>query len=1013
MLTAKSSLVIGFCMFLNIFLHAQNLQITYQKSDSLFVCGSDTLFIQIQNLLNVPVSDGILTASLPPGIIYVAGSVQGANQLNINNLSNPSFSVPQIAPQQTRQIFLLLTANCQAANLIDAGQLFNAQLSVNSSAGNAQVVTTSIPVETGALVIESVTPTLLSGERGDTLFRTICFRNTRLGKIGNIHFEDEHQTGYDIFIENADSFTADSTLVKAEFAANLFQTTGNGDEWLDPEETVCITERIIITDCGIPPVSRSSLLRSGWGCGSEWCRYDSLLTLVNILTSTKIPELSIQPLWSPPKDYCGEVGAEMGFLIHNTGHADAKNIVFNISLTEGFGEAGILPGSFKLVTSAGVQTILPSLTTPMYLAACDKTPFKTANFVLPVVPKQDSIRFLFDVITCAAVCEQVQPAFKVDYFFQKDCPINGSSSGNSLILPEVGYVVFAEHSASLGDCMEAGESYPFHYQARGKYLLEDGYWHLKMVLPKSVTIDPTCGLLLDNQTPALFESSIDNQGQQLVHLAWKTPLSGDTVDLDYCLKYTCDSNLICAPVIIDGEVVYTSACCFQSMTDVSYWGLTLQTPEQCGISDCNNRLLGVDNKCDPTGGGGGDFEVGAIPNVRIPGLKHWWMAYRQNPGWKDEQDDRKADVPLSVASSQWRKDRFLAGDTLRVEFCGTVDTLIQIDSIYYTVWNEVVASDLAINGNDIFVTETAQNGFTDTSKIILVETLVRIKYANGLEETCSWNGSYAKKGGVYIRLELPNTFPPQAIDEVCSMHHNYLFSLPDMMGAGCISKPYLEIGDSVFIYNDYKLNTNFKPASGNLPDPALVGFRTALNIGGGLVAWDNIASAKMQYSGWQLNRSPNTHTIKPCATSTEVKKFRYSLRIARENMFPFEVRPLGWISDYYQTCPQGLELQSARLEYLTLQDSLPWLSNISLPFAHTPEFLNIDFAPAFTDPLDEGFTLKTNLTFKPNCLYNLPDTSIQFVETSFQGCLNGDKMTRFDSIINPIGFFANTPRITL
>ncbi len=137
------------------------------------------------------------------------------------------------------------------------------------------------------------------------------------------------------------------------------------------------------------------------------------------------------------------------------------------------------------------------------------------------------------------------------------------------------------------------------------------------------------------------------------------------------------------------------------------------------------------------------------------------------------------------------------------------------------------------------------------------------------------------------------------------------------------------------------------------------------------------------------------------------------MRIARENMFPFEVRPLAWISDYRQTLPPGLELSFAKLEYLTLQDSVPFLSNLILPFAQSPGFLDVDFAPAFAAPVDEGFTLRSNLIFKPNCHFNIPDTSKQYIETSFVGCLNGDQMTALDSIKNAIGFFSSVPKLEL
>ncbi|MBC7774640.1 MAG: gliding motility-associated C-terminal domain-containing protein, partial [Phycisphaerae bacterium] len=191
------------------------------------------------------------------------------------------------------------------------------------------------------------------------------------------------------------------------------------------------------------------------------------------------------------------------------------------------------------------------------------------------------------------------------------------------------------------------------------------------------------------------------------------------------------------------------------------------------------------------------------------------------------------------------------------------------------------------------------------------------------------------------------------------------------------------------------------------------GFRTASNAFGKIYAWNEQPRKYFQYSGWKKTLEPNTHSIKPCENSLEVKKFNYSMRIARENLFPFEVRPLVWISDYRQTVPVDLEVTSAKLEFLTLQENVPFKSNLILPFAQSPGFLDVDFAPAFAEPVDEGFTLRSNLTFKPNCQFNIPDTSKQFIETSFVGCLNGDQMTMLDSIKNPIGFFSNTPNLKL
>jgi hypothetical protein len=67
MLNAKFTLVVGLFVFAQTLLSAQNLQITYKNSDSLFVCGADTFFIQIHNQFINPVADAVVQVTLPAG----------------------------------------------------------------------------------------------------------------------------------------------------------------------------------------------------------------------------------------------------------------------------------------------------------------------------------------------------------------------------------------------------------------------------------------------------------------------------------------------------------------------------------------------------------------------------------------------------------------------------------------------------------------------------------------------------------------------------------------------------------------------------------------------------------------------------------------------------------------------------------------------------------------------------------------------------------------------------------
>ncbi|MFN0215637.1 MAG: gliding motility-associated C-terminal domain-containing protein [Saprospiraceae bacterium] len=1010
----KPSLLVVFFSTFATFLSAQNILISYTKSDSLVVCSTDTFTITIQNNLAAPLVGASLTISLPTGLTYVSGSVTGATQTNISNLSEPVFGLPDVLPAQTVTVKIVISADCLAADILDAGQLFIASISVSSLQGSAQVNTTSIPVETGAIVIQSVTGQLLMGERFDTLMRTICVKNTRLGKIGSLHFEDAHMLGFEASVVGAGNQSNTGTYFSADFDGSFFSSVGNGDHWLDLNESVCFIEKIVIFDCGIPAYTNHSTLRVGWGCGGSVCRYDSAFAVIEIKTSSKNPELVFEQVWAPPTNYCGLEPSVMGFNILNIGNADAKNIILNLILEDGLSQAGIKEGSFRIVTASGITPIAPSVFSTTVLNACGITVAYEASFLIPLAPANDTIQFLFDVLTCVEPCESVQPRFRADYLYTKDCPPNGFVSGNALIIPEPGYLIKGYLGVNIDSCMKSGLIYPFNYTLISQYFKEDGFMQIEFDLPHGIMLDSSCPVMLGNYAPILNQTTPLPNGGQHVHLAWTTPLPYDSIAFNFCLQYICEPTIVGIAPMIDstGGIIYTDPCCFLKVKDQAYWSPALTTDSDCAIMVCNEQLLGVDlsicndgkNPCEPP------TDTTCCPPT--PGLRSWWNAYRLNLGFQDNNDDRHTENSLPADLNLIRRDRFLTGDTLRVEFCAVMDPgNWTVNLISRAIWQEIVATDMAINGNDGFITGTARIGFTDLTKVRFLGNNIRVRYADGTEAFCKWNGLQYVDDRNYFAIVQPNSYPIDPIDEFATEKFFFLYSLELMFANGCLPKPMLAEGDSIFILSDFKMDVNYKPNSSNNPDPPLVGFRTASSAGGSIFAWNLQPHKKFQYSGWKKYYSPNTHSIKPCDNSVEVTKFSYTMRIARENLFPFEVRPLAWISGYRQTVPPGLELFSAKLDYLTLQESVPFYSNQSLSFSQSPGFLNLDFAPFFAEPVDEGFALRSNLTFKPNCQFSVADTSKQYIELSFAGCLNGDYMTTIDSIKNPIGYYTSVPKL--
>lgn len=1003
---------------------SQNILITYEKSDSLFVCGADTFFIQIQNTGTNPLSGATLNVALPNGVTYLPGSISGATEQNVSNLQQPFFSLTNLASGANAAVALLISADCAAADALDAGQLFIANLSVQSPGGSASVSTSNFALETGLILIESVENELMSGEKGDTLLRKICVKNTRLGKIGSLHFEDVHLPGFAVSVLNATTQGGDSLFWEADFNSNFFTAFGNGDAWLDLGETACFTEKIVITDCGIPEFTNPSVLRVGWGCGGEVCRYDSALVAIEIKKSTRVPDLVFTQIWNPPTDYCGNTPAVTGLKINNIGSADATEVLVNLEVHyDVTSAAGMGTSSFRLVHNDISTPLPPNLSTPGQLSLCDLAVTNDATLVIPFIAAGDSLLLLFDTYTCQSSCNQVLPKYVVEYFYRKPCPLNGFVSDTTVIEPDGAYNVYGFTGFDEGTCLKNGQSYEFNYQAISKRMIEDqGFLHIEFDLPPGLTLDDSCGTQLNGVSPDLTNVTPAAGGGSNVHLAWDLPLPDDSVRMDFCLRYECDTNIVCLDDLDPpngGEVIYSADCsvaCFVQLGTKTYWTPLLSTPYECAIGDCDSMRMAVSASCLPGDGGPSDGDSTVVDSIfPAPGLLKWFNVYRLNYGFEDNDNDRHADsnLPPSPAAAVVRRDRFLPGDTLRVEYCGVVDSGGGLVEFGRTIWHEVVRSDMGSQDNDIFLTTSATNSFSNASRFRYVGDSIHIRYADGSEYGCPLDDYKGGDDQNFFTVNQVNTWPPLVIDNLSSQRFRFEFSLEELFQAGCLPKGTLDAGDSIFLYTDFRIGLNFRPQSGNHPDPPLVGFRTALSGGGKKYAYNDQPFKKLQYSGIYTTRSPNTHSIRACENSLEVRKFRQLLHIARENMFPYEVRPIARISDYYQTVPEGIEVASAKLEYLVLQDSVPWLSNFDLPYTETPGILSLDFDPVFDEPVDEGFTLRTNVVFKPDCLYDKPDSSRQYITLEYTNCPEGDTCTVLDSVINAIGFFSNAPDLHL
>ncbi len=1019
------------------------ISVTYQNPDSLYVCGQDTFTVFLKNTGGSPSAALPVDVSLDAGISYVAGSVSGANEQNISNLQKPSFLTNSIPAGQTRTIRIILSPDCSLVAAINGGQKFSIQVNVG---GQPAVTTANFTVETGLAVILSVSPDTVDGMKGDQFTRKITVKNTRLGKISELHLTDLRDFDY-IDVDVADGVTTASTgtLLTADFDGNFIKNFGDGDSLFEKDETVTFTETVTIRDCGYPPPAMplpkicTSKIRVGWGCGGAVCTYDSTTAVAIIQKSTKVPNVIFGIKAEPPLDKCGKTPSTQRILFKNIG-LDKTGSSFFVQFeppTGGVLKGGFRDNSFRLVTAAGaVSPLAPLLQFPTPYPACNDTFFLKSTVTLPTLQPGDSLWVEVDLFSCDPGCTGILfQDLAVNIYYTKECPPGGFDSKNFGFTtpdPATAAAFAGGIETQIGTCMAEGGSYPFKFVVESSLLQTvDGTLHIVVEMPPGVSIDPSCALLVNGSTPV----SVAQSGQTLT-VQIDLPIADSAATMPFCLNYHCQPGLPCIdpnlpagggdislPLPDPTDMNCAGQCDLKLKSLAAITKLPTDDPF-CGLNSCGDITISVVDTCMGAMGGGGSTgnESPASSNPGTPGggspgskFNPFFKAERINFGLADKNDDRKADLPLASAATapNLRRDRFMTGDTIRETFFGAVAMGGGYTGFPIRFYHEIVDSDEPLNGADKYDLPGGRFEYaTPDSGFVFLKGNLRVRYASGATASCPIAAPSRQEGAQHFTLAAVNVAPPITKDELVTSWHQFDLSLPALAASGCLPKPTLEAGDSIFIETDYKVMANFIDAP--LPiksNPPLINVRSAAALDTTRqYAWDFYPHVLMQYSGFKEALQPNTFGIRPCENSTEVKALRYRIFIARPNMFPFEVRPLSRITEYKQTYPpgKGLALQSAMVKYLVLQDSVPELANVSLPTTDKDSFYLFDFSPAFSMPHDEGFILGGKVTWLPDCNFPDPDSSKQFVQISYPHCFfEKDSFTR--KLFNTLGFYANAP----
>ena len=998
---------------------AQNVVITTQNPDNLYVCGQDAFAVTVQNNTAAPLTNLQVTFTLPTGIGYVPGSVSGASEFNLANPSAPVFALPNVPAGATATFSGQEMATCSLIAAINSSQLFSNGVSAVYTGGSQQITSLNYAVETGLLFIVSVSPAAQTGQNGQVLTRTITIRNTRQGPISTLQFRDDYYPGLSMQLAGIGGTNSGGVLLEAAVPGSYFTAFGDGDALLEFNEVVTLTEEITVDHCGSSSFSNPSTITIGWGCGPTTCQSDVATAEVKIEPSTDIPLLQFEPQYALPVSQCAGEPATQEVLITNTGTTSAQDLLVTLLSNDSL-RLGLDFNSVAYLSGGVWVPVTPLPGQPQPLPACGVDSFfATLNVALPPIPAGASIRLRFDTYFCQPVCAKGEVGITGRYFYKNNCPGAPGQNGSFALKPDTAASdLRSKIYFAIGDCIADNSVHTFQYWVKSKRLLSsNGYVRLDMELPWGLFWQNSCLPTLDGKTPVLVDVDTVPNVSTTLHLAFQLPMTQDSVYGEFCLLNICQDVSAYAPSIpepMPSGASYTvypveppCSPCLQKIGATTSISTALDVPPTCGISVCDQYELVLDCGCGDCGCVGSPITGGLVVAE--------YDAWRLNVGLRDDNNDRTADDGSPANPALIRRDRFLPGDTLRTQLRGAV-TQGQISALGFRIFNEAWQSDFGIDGGDAFQLQAGQLLFTNADSLRYLGGSVLLKIAaTGATYECPIDFAAFRSDQNYLRIAAPNIRPEQIYDEVITMFHQFNISLPALASTtGCVPAGLtLQPGDSVIFHGDFVFRQNFTPDAAS--DPPLINFRSAICGPRQQFAWklDGCFPPLLrQYSGYVERIRPPVYSILPCTTSTELFPFRYSMRIARGNLFPNEVRPLAWLSDYSHTLP-GVNLLETRLKFLRLQENTALFNNQILPATQLNNTLLIDLDPFFNSPLDEGFALEIGATFAPSCAFTGSLQTLTQLQLRYPNAGFHDPVVRPVGLPNLTGYKSAAPRLAL
>ena len=905
------------------------LNTTVTNPSNFYLCiASDYLEVEVRNISTSSVSGIETKITLPAGITYISGSLSGAGigEKNITDLTNPVFSLPNLATTQFSLIKIKLNTPCGASTFLNSGGLAIIKTITLYRGGSVSKNSNVLNIKQPSLIIPTISNQLKTADLGEKFERKISVKNSGSGKLKNLTFKRTYTAGQGLISYDGGTTTQSGYVTTSALDSSDFKTVGNGDIYLDFNETFIFTDSIEVLLCS----NLAASYATSWRCDSTFC--NTTQKSGNISISAKKPNLIITATSAATSCLSDTYTHDQQLVLYNQGDDTARSVDLNVFQSYGSGyyqyaNSQILTSTFtyQLSENGTALSITPystSATVTTGAFACLGSGAKGQAFLkLSEIAPGDSIIVKWQTKSCCpTLCNtgsiyNQRWKFKATYADQCNNTINYTEQyGN------VGSFQSVQISKLVPTDILDGETKTLEFTLNnGSLFYQNAKSQLKVLL----------------MLPSALSHSLSSGDLQFTHAngsSW-TP-SRITQRNDTVIAYFNGVSTVTLPrsellINILGTCSSTSSNPTQNLQlDITY------NPDTTCSSGCEIPVYCTndDIKIHCTSGCSSGLHFKAFEAKRI------------SIGLPDNNNDGLPDASGSIDYAKIKQNRIMFGDTLLTTFRATVNNAGTINS-----WNFGKATTTLDYGRYLSVTDASLSIYRSGNLVVTCANVPRSLVTAGNSKTYSFD-----------------------------------IGLSSLLSSGCLiySAFTYRSSDSLVLNVKYVVDQNLWNNSIDLQLSNTFYLSTVQNPSSSQKYSCDDFSARLSLIGYYFtNYGRNVFTKEGCDNFNISQNFYLSIgrcctNYAGGNIFPYEYRKWAKLQEIILQKPAGFDVYSSSFRQYRTRGTGSTASqyiNTLNPDSQSPTSVNYKTDSLYTDLggtveiSDDGFTGTYTASLTPNC----------------------------------------------